>query len=114
MELTCFCPCLSTKAILVEFAPYVYITAQLLPSDLLFPPPRLPWISSVRQDDSADPYLTYFPAVCLPLVGSWDLSPVCLESLIPFAVGCPTKVKPEGSQEARICPRCHNGASSDS
>ncbi|KAJ8592796.1 hypothetical protein M405DRAFT_732517, partial [Rhizopogon salebrosus TDB-379] len=29
---------------------------------------------------------------------------------IPFAVGCPTKVKPEGSQEARICPRCHNAA----
>lgn len=29
----------------------------------------------------------------------------------PFAVGCPTKVNPEGSQEARVCPRCHNGMS---
>jgi hypothetical protein len=31
--------------------------------------------------------------------------------LIPITVGCPTKVKPEGNQEARICPRCHNGVS---
>ncbi|KAF8436902.1 hypothetical protein L210DRAFT_3406375, partial [Boletus edulis BED1] len=27
-------------------------------------------------------------------------------------VGCPTRVSPDGNQGARICPRCHNGASS--
>ncbi|OAX40040.1 hypothetical protein K503DRAFT_715301 [Rhizopogon vinicolor AM-OR11-026] len=29
---------------------------------------------------------------------------------LPIIVGCPTKVKPDGDQEARICPRCHNAA----
>ncbi|KAH7929776.1 hypothetical protein BV22DRAFT_1029170 [Leucogyrophana mollusca] len=25
-------------------------------------------------------------------------------------MGCPTKIKPDGDQGARICPRCHNAA----
>lgn len=28
-----------------------------------------------------------------------------------LAVGCSTKIKPEGDLTPRICPRCHNGAS---
>jgi len=24
-------------------------------------------------------------------------------------VGCQTKIKPEGEQDLRMCPRCHNG-----
>ncbi|KAG2061213.1 hypothetical protein BDR06DRAFT_924787 [Suillus hirtellus] len=29
---------------------------------------------------------------------------------LPIIFGCPTKIKPEGNQGARICPRCHNAA----
>ncbi|KAH7889844.1 hypothetical protein F5I97DRAFT_1941089 [Phlebopus sp. FC_14] len=27
---------------------------------------------------------------------------------LPVIFGCPTKIKPEGNQGSRICPRCHN------
>ncbi|KDQ60644.1 hypothetical protein JAAARDRAFT_31608 [Jaapia argillacea MUCL 33604] len=29
---------------------------------------------------------------------------------LPIMFGCPTKVKPEGDQTPRICPRCHNAS----
>ncbi|EGN96071.1 hypothetical protein SERLA73DRAFT_185591 [Serpula lacrymans var. lacrymans S7.3] len=29
---------------------------------------------------------------------------------LPIMIGCPTKIKPDGDQSPRICPRCHNGA----
>ncbi|EMD38492.1 hypothetical protein CERSUDRAFT_82757 [Gelatoporia subvermispora B] len=29
---------------------------------------------------------------------------------IPIVFGCPTKIKPEGDQSPRICPRCHNAS----
>ncbi|KDR81459.1 hypothetical protein GALMADRAFT_239398 [Galerina marginata CBS 339.88] len=27
---------------------------------------------------------------------------------IPIIFGCPTKLKPEGEEVLRVCPRCHN------
>ncbi|OCH95494.1 hypothetical protein OBBRIDRAFT_788049 [Obba rivulosa] len=29
---------------------------------------------------------------------------------LPIIFGCPTKIKPEGDQSPRICPRCHNAS----
>ncbi|EPQ58401.1 hypothetical protein GLOTRDRAFT_110180 [Gloeophyllum trabeum ATCC 11539] len=29
---------------------------------------------------------------------------------LPIMFGCPTKIKPEGDQTPRICPRCHNAS----
>ncbi|EIM90200.1 uncharacterized protein STEHIDRAFT_145330 [Stereum hirsutum FP-91666 SS1] len=27
---------------------------------------------------------------------------------LPILFGCPTKIKPDGDQTPRVCPRCHN------
>ncbi|KAI0748004.1 hypothetical protein C8Q80DRAFT_1169550 [Daedaleopsis nitida] len=27
---------------------------------------------------------------------------------LPFVFGCPTRMRPEGDQTPRICPKCHN------
>ncbi|KIM87569.1 hypothetical protein PILCRDRAFT_815127 [Piloderma croceum F 1598] len=29
---------------------------------------------------------------------------------IPIMFGCTTKIKPDGDQPARVCPRCHNAS----
>ncbi|RPD66015.1 hypothetical protein L226DRAFT_530150 [Lentinus tigrinus ALCF2SS1-7] len=29
---------------------------------------------------------------------------------LPIVFGCPTRMKPEGDQTPRICPRCHNAS----
>ncbi|KAA1474872.1 hypothetical protein DENSPDRAFT_841533 [Dentipellis sp. KUC8613] len=29
---------------------------------------------------------------------------------LPIFFGCPTKIKPEGDQTPRVCPRCHNAS----